>query len=381
MLRIYLALLLLPQWAFSAHYCSGTQYKLPKKYVKILAHKELILNRISMNKHLALKSDETLSLFVKAKSTVFMSWLKRNQLDPARDDEKIVKKWRRYYLETVLLRKYPLNNPHSNKVIEKGYDEIVSKSFPDKTQKRYEDIFSKVKKASRSYLKEKVKDANARKQILKKIKLTKLYFSPNLKVSKFKKNMHDFLNWSLSYDPVNNEINVGLDSLKIQSDENLFAILAHELAHAFDPCRWNAFYQGPYPFEEVINCLRGKDSASLKARDDSDLKRLIDEGSISKEVGLSLKQNPTCNRPFFPPPGKQKDQSLEGFADWYSADLLGFDQAFLGPKVRKEFCKNSNLSKGSSYLSNRDRLEKIYLAHPVLKRRFKVKSNVKYCKI
>jgi hypothetical protein len=105
------------------------------------------------------------------------------------------------------------------------------------------------------------------------------------------------------------------------------------------------------------------------------------------ELAQAMKLNPTCNKTNYPPPGLQADQLPEVFADWFSAETMAQLHLLTIANLRSDLCDNKTLNEGSSYLNNRDRLEKIYFANPLLNDAIQNsklqdkdrKSNFKYC--
>ena len=98
-------------------------------------------------------------------------------------------------------------------------------------------------------------------------------------------------------------------------------------------------------------------------------------GASVTDSYYSLKKHLTCNRSFYPPEGTQKEQSLEIFADWFSAEVFAHSE-YSSEFPRPDLCAKRPLSEGSSYLPNATRLNKIYFAHPKLT---KDKDSSDYC--
>jgi hypothetical protein len=88
---------------------------------------------------------------------------------------------------------------------------------------------------------------------------------------------------------------------------------------------------------------------------------------LPADLGQALKLNPTCNKIIYPPEGLQADQLPETFADWFSAETMAQLHLASTANLRTDLCEPKPLNKGSSYLSNQDRLDKIYFANPILK--------------
>ena len=248
-----------------------------------------------------------------------------------------------------------------------------------------EGLFLKSKDRAISRIKSWKLNQKQRKQILKRVRAIKLYWMGSLKSSRYRSKPLEFTNWGIAYEPVQNEINMGLKALAYPNEETYLAVFAHEIGHSFDSCRWGAFFEGLWPFKEVGQCLRGSKSVAAKTRDDSKLEAMWSEKKISSDLKLALQLHPTCNKSVYPPVGIQADQLPEVFADWFSAEVVA-DFGFKNlSQLRSDLCKDKKLADGSSYVSNSDRLNKIYLAHPVIRNQLKEKGEalipkVTYCK-
>jgi len=219
------------------------------------------------------------------------------------------------------------------------------------------------------------------KVIIEKINSIKLYWPDHLKTARNNSIPLDLIDWGIAYDPLSNEINIGLNSLSYTNDETRIAVFAHEIGHSFDPCRWSAFYEGEWPFKKIGECLRSDKSADAKVRDDSKLEAFQKSGKISSELVKALKANPTCNKLAYPAQGIQADQLPETFADWFSAEVISRLKNLDVSHLRLDLCEEKTLVNGSSYPANHVRQENIYYAHPVIKNLLKDKSKSKgrYC--
>lgn len=241
-----------------------------------------------------------------------------------------------------------------------------------------EALFAKAKDHSLQAVKSMpIKDEQKRK-IITRIEGIRLYWMKEFKTSKFKRLPMDFLDWGVAYDPITNEINIGINSLAYPNDETLLSVLAHEMGHSFDSCRWTAFFDGDWPFQKIGDCLRGPGSVAAKRRDDSQIEKLARE---NKELAASLKANPTCNKLDYPPAGLQADQLPESFADWFATEVLVKIKGLKFSALRVDLCEKKELQVGSSYPSNDLRLNAIYFAHPEIKKtRSDLKSSTySYC--
>jgi hypothetical protein len=363
--------------SFAIDFCE--HFELPSSYknLKVNYDKNLIL--FSQKKVIANKSDDVLTKLIKANSPVLKGWVDQSKFKNVSDDQ-IVKDWRLYYAKNFVLAKYPSGDQSVDREIELFVDEMLTKNISKNFKLNLEKLFSIAKKKSIETI-EKF-NISQKDVVIKRINEIKLFIPKKLKTSKNNSVPLELIDWGIAYDPIKNEVNIGLNSLIYSNDESLIAAFVHEIGHSFDSCRWGAFFDGKWPFAKVEECLRSEKSVFAKKRDDSLLKKYETENKISSELLRFLKENPTCNKTYYPPQGVQADQILESFADWFSAEVVSSLVGVNYNKVRLDLCEKNELSVGSSYPTNRNRLEKIYLVHPkfnVLKDSYK-KENLIYCK-
>lgn len=336
------------------------------------------LEIFSNSKEIATQADALLSKLISANSPVIRSWSNKRELGNKSDIE-IAKAWRLYFAQNFILGKYPQNDPKINAEIEKLVEQALSAHLNAKFKDRMDNLFLTAQKAAIETIESyKILQGPA---IIKRIQAIKLYWPKDLKSARNNAVPLDILKWGIAYDPVPNEINIGLEALSYPSDATYLAVFAHEIGHAFDSCRWGAFFDGKWPFETVGECLRSDQSVGAKKRDDSKIQSLLKSEKLSSELALALKLNPTCNKLAYPPPGIQADQLPESFADWFSAEVVGRIKKADLTYLRADLCETKELSDGSSYPSNQARLERIYFMQPQLKTKINAPNslNGKYC--
>ena len=357
------------------NYCEGKTEN--KTYESFKIDRDKLFSFLSNHKDIASKADATLSKLLNAKSPIITKWIANRNLS---DEIAIVKAWRKYYLEQFVLNQFSKAPRNIKDLVYKKADHLYKKHINKKVKFKFDSDFTKAK----SLVKQVIESSNINKKekniILKRIKQIKLNYAFNLETSKLKDKPLDVLQWTLNYDPAPNKINVGLDALRYSDSANRVSIFAHEIAHSFDPCRYNVFVSKNTPFKTLIKCLRTETAAGAKKRDDKHLLTLLNKKKISKDLYYGLKLNPLCNKTLYPPLGVQREQINEVFADWVSAEAMA-----LPPKTsssfRNDLCENKKLNAGSSYLSNLDRLKRVYLAQPKLKKYFYPKNKFKYCSL
>lgn len=361
--------------ASSSSFCQN--YQIPSKYTEFKSMVDEKIRVFANKKNIATQADEVLSKLLAAKSPVLNSWLSQRNLKSKAEDD-IVREWRLYYARQFILTKYPHANASTDQDIEKLIDSVNQLFANKKFREKMEVLFAKAKDHSLQAVKAMpIKDEPKRK-IVARLEGIRLYWMKEFKTSKFKSLPMDFLDWGLAYDPMSNEINIGINSLVYPNDETLLAVFAHEIGHSIDSCRWSAFFDGDWPFQKIGDCLRGSGSVAAKKRDDSQIEKLAHE---NKELATSLKANPTCNKLDYPPTGRQADQLPESFADWFATEVLAKMQGLQLSTLRIDLCEKKELQSGSSYPSNEFRLNAIYFAHPVLKkvRHDLITSHYSYC--
>jgi len=314
----------------------------------------------------ASEADLVMSKLMAAKSVVIIDWLNEHGLNQ-KSEEDLVKEWREYYAKLFIIQRYPQTDVKLNNKIESLIEKSYTASISDAKRKHLLEVFKKAQAEAVKTVQSFQISKDAQEKIISKLNAVDLVFLKKLKGSPFEKHPLEALWWGIAYDPAPGKINVGVEALQYTDDQTLFAVFAHEMGHVFDSCRWGAQFLGVFPFASVVSCLRSTTSVGAKTRDDSQLEASVKTGKVGSELYASLKANPTCNKLEYPPVGVQADQSLESFADWFSAEVLSHSTEYARLPLRSDLCQDSELHKGSAYPSNSDRLTKIYFANPKLK--------------
>ncbi len=362
--------------ASAASFCQG--YAPPTKYLEMKKDIDQKIDVFANSKTIATHADRMILKLIEAKSPFIDSWYKKGNFK-GKTEEEIARSWRQYFTRSFLLMKYPQGDAQIDAEIEKLVDGMLAKNFDKKFKEQVEKDFSATKTLAIETITEMKLAQN--KALIEKIKSIKLYWPSNLKTARNNSIPLDLIDWGIAYDPISNEINIGLNSLSYSNDQTLMAVFAHEIGHSFDSCRWSAFYDGVWPFEKVGQCLRSDKSVGAKTRDDSKLEAYNKAGRITAELVVALKANPTCNKMVYPPAGVQADQLPETFADWFSAEVISRHKNLDVSKLRLDLCEEKSLMEGSSYPANDLRQEKIYFSQPAIKKLLKDKAEDKdsYC--
>ena len=315
---------------------------------------------------------------IQQKSPTITSWIKKRNLNPAKDDELIAKQWRLYFLTDFIFRAYPVNEQDIDLLIEKHFNHINEMVFTKQLVAKLEKLFTLAKDLSLKRINSYTIAPAIKKNIIDEIQKIQLYWMKDFKTSKFAKFPMEYIDWGIAFDPGTSEINMGLHSFNYPNDETIVAVFAHEIAHAFDPCRFQHMFKEDNPFTQIILCLRSSESVAAKTRDDSQMENLIKKGKLAKELADELIKHLICNKSNYPPIGFQKDQINEVFADWFSAEVIS-SSSLITKNLRADLCQENPLIDGSSYLGNMDRLNKIYLANPTIGKKTDFKAQAKYC--
>ena len=361
--------------AYAAKFCD--EFALPDNYLQMKYDIDNKIDAFANSKLIATKADHMILKLIEGKSPFIDSWYKKRNFK-GKNEKEVTKTWRQYYARSFILTKYPHLDSQIDAAIEKLVDDILLKNFNTNFKKKLEKDFEKTKALALETIKK--MDLPQGKAIIKKIKLIKLYWPAHLKTARNNSIPLDLIDWGIAYDPVSNEINIGLNSYSYDNDDTLIAVFAHEIGHSFDPCRWSAFYDGPWPFEKVGQCLRSDKSVGAKTRDDGQMEAFKNNGKITLELMNALKANPTCNKLVYPVAGIQADQLSETFADWFSAEVISSYKNLNVIKLRIDLCDDKDLVEGSSYPANHLRQQKIYHAHPVIRKLLKLnEENDDYC--
>ncbi|MCJ8275880.1 MAG: hypothetical protein HRT44_01965, partial [Bdellovibrionales bacterium] len=252
-------LLLISSFLWAQDYCANKDW-VSKDYAAL---EKSIDQKIQKSSHLvpiAKEADGILSKLIKAKSPILMNWLDKRKLFNEKE-EKIASEWRKYYLENFILSKYPTPNNKINASVEELFAQINKISFSDADKEKFEKVFTEAQKQSVKVVLSWKLAEKTEKEIVEKLNGMKLYWFDKLKGGKYQNIPLEFVRWGVAYDPVKNEINIGVQAKKYASDSTLFSVFVHEMGHSMDPCRWSAFFKEANPFSELYKCLRQKESA------------------------------------------------------------------------------------------------------------------------
>jgi hypothetical protein len=347
--------------------------KIEEKKLEIRNYNQKELDKFSLITPIQQESELILKKLIDAKSPMLLSWISDRKLDPSKP-ELLAMEWFKYYSKKFIIGSYSKNTPEIDNEIDLLFSRLLKYNFPTERQNKINSIFGKQKSLAINKIKSYPFSKIDQDALIKKISEIKIYWPTSLKDSKFKNHPLEFFDWSLAYDPKSNEINIGLNSPYY--DENSMQVsLLHEIAHSFDSCRWSQNNSTPNPFEKVSNCLR----EFAAKRDDSKLEYLFKEKKLSETEFNFFKANPTCNNSIYPPIGIQADQLPETFADWFAAEAI--EVSAINSKFRNELCTDTELNPGSSYLKNRDRYFKIYLANKKIQKSLNEFSNYLACEV
>lgn len=362
----------------SAEICKNQTSK-SSSYLQFEKQRQDLITKLSNQKIFATDADKTLNDLLNSKSKILVNWMNKRKLTD-KSETIIIKKWREYHLNNFVIAQFEQLKGKKKQIITTEIESIYKQAYNSEQIKKFKNLFKQAQKESLKLIKNYKIDNKIKENLLKRIEPIELYFMTNLKKSKYNKNPLDVFSWGVAYDPSDNKINMGLEALMYNSDSSIFSVFAHEIGHSFDSCRWPVFVEGKNPFETVYNCLRSEKSVNAKKRDDSKMQLLIKQGMLTNELAMALKMNPTCNNTSYPPIGTQADQLPEVFADWFSAEVVA-NTDFIDTNLRQDLCAVKKLIKGSSYIKNKDRLEKLYLSHPKIAKKLKIKPVSKYCKL
>ena len=361
-LIVLLVLAIASHASASTDFCGN--YRAPESSTAAQKDVDERITKFANKKLIAEQADAMLSKLITAKSPVISQWMNRRELD-YKTEEDIARAWREYFAMNFVLSKYPNTDAKVNAEIEQLVDGILAEHLKKPFMERIEKLFERAREASIATIQS--LPIEKKEDVVKRAKAVKLYWPRNLKSARNNAIPLDLIAWGIAYDPVPNEINIGVRALAYPNDETYLAVFAHEIGHSFDSCRWPAYFKGDWPFAKVGECLRSDKSVKAKKRDDIILERLVAAGRVPKDVGLALKSNPTCNKLVYPPPGTQADQLPESFSDWFSAEVMARMEGVAPEKMRLDLCETKKLVDGSSYPPNADRLNLIYLAQPKLR--------------
>ena len=354
-------------------------YQPSKSFQKTQDNIDKKIEQFANKSKIASQADAVLTKLIEAKSPVLITWIKKRDLMNKPEGE-IAKAWRLYYAKTFILMKYPQEDADTNTEIEKLVDDILKTTLTKSFRNKLERLFKNTKKEVLATIKDMNIPIRYKDSMELRLKEVKLYWPKDLKSARNNAIPLDLIEWGIAYDPVPNEINIGVRSLSYPNDETYMAVFAHEMGHTLDACRWGAFFIGPWVFDKVGECLRSSKSVGAKKRDDAPLEKMLKDGKVKQEFVDMMKSNPTCNKLVYPPAGVQADQLNEAFADWFSAEVMAHMKKIKVEKLRMDLCESKTLNEGSSYPSNSDRLNLIYKAHPKFRKKDDAVSD-HYCEL
>ena len=347
---------------YAEDFCSSLKDPKNPNYSNAQKMIEVSLDRFSNHKTVASQADQMLSQLIAKKSPAILSWMSKRDFKNKSEDA-IAREWRVYYAKNFVFSQYAQQSIEVKKMIDSMFYDLNSKLLNKDFKVKIEKYFQEAQELSLKKVQSFSIAESAKKQILEHVRKIKLYWMGELAGSKFAGAPLDWFSWGVAYDPVSSEINIGIEALRYPNEQTWIAVLTHEIAHSFDSCRWGAFYQGEFPFQKIAECLRSERSIGAKKRDDQKLALY----KLPKELMESLMANPTCNKKEYSPIGVQADQLPESFADWFSAEVISASP-YAKKGFRIDLCEESQLNFGSSYPKNQDRLSKIYLAHPLIRK-------------
>lgn len=305
------------------------------------------VSRFAGRPDVARQADTTLEKLIRANSPVISEWMAKRGFQDARiPEDKIGREWREFYARMFVLNRGPA--PALT-------DAISRRAFPSALKNKWTALFERARSASIKTVESFPISAEAKKSIVGQLKRISLIWNGGTAL--------EFLEWGIAYQPTAQKIQMGIRALAYPNDATLFAVFAHELAHSFDSCRWGAFFQGEFPFQKIAECLRSPRSVGALKRDDGLLEDFQKKGRLTADLVAALRAHPTCNKSAYPPVGIQADQLPEAFADWFSARVVQ-NAKIPTESLRIDLCAPDQRQPGSSYPSNKDRLEKIYFAPP-----------------
>src|SRR3989339_1293464 len=131
----------------ASSYCAN-QISINVNYLKTQKQIEKIEIQLANNKTIAQKADKILLGLIEQKSPTIISWIKKRNLNPAKDDELIAKKWRHYLLTDFMFRAYPVNEADIDLLIEKHFNQINKMVFTKKLVSKLEKLFTLAKELS-----------------------------------------------------------------------------------------------------------------------------------------------------------------------------------------------------------------------------------------
>ena len=226
-----------------------------KSYLKTQA---VIDKKISQSANLvsiAEQADKVMGQLLEAKNLILIKWLRERGLMSS-SEEAIASKWRIYYLEEFILKKFPTPKPRVNLSVENLFAEIDKISFTPSVKKRLSKAFNQARLEAIKQIRAWPLDKTSQKNMILRLNEVKLKWFEKIKGSGFQNRPFEFLTRNLIYDPKLNRISPGVPILLDQRKESLFIIFLQGLGSIFSPDHWPEFSKTQYPFTPVQSCLK-----------------------------------------------------------------------------------------------------------------------------
>jgi hypothetical protein len=300
-----------------------------------------------------------------------------------KDKKDILIGWRKQFFYTTLLPSYRELSPIQKELVNSAFVDINNFAFPEEVKKTYEQLFIEAKQLVFRLVDQQNMKKDVKKIIKGRVAQTQLNWFSQIEGTQYEEDPTSYLKYDIRYQPKYKIISIGFHATRLTDGDTIISKFIQQMARSIDPCRWSISYPHfPYPYKNVLKCLREKGSVAAKKRDNSKIKKMFSEKKLTKKQKKSIEKFGTCNSAFYPPAGTQQEQIGVAFSDWFSAEAFSLVKE-LSRKFREDLCVESGQKDFHSYPRNKSRLERIYFANPKIRKLINVKNvkGVKYCKM
>jgi len=300
------------------------------------------------------------------------------------DKKKVISTWREHFFTTILIPSFKKLKKFEQKVINHAFQKINEQAFPYKKKEFLTVRFILAKRLAA----QSINKMNIRKDIknylINRISDIKMEWFHQISNSRYENDPNKYFSNIIGYDASKHIMSIGYLASQLKDSDTITAIFIQEIAHSFDPCRWHALQPNvTFPFQKVTSCLRGKNSIAAKKRGDKILDLNKDKNGaplFSAEQLVSFRKNPTCNTSAFPLEKDQREQINTTFADWFTAEAMS-QKKEISSQFRHDLCAITETPSYMAFPSGIDRLNKIYMANPVIRKKMGVgiDKSIVYC--
>ncbi len=299
------------------------------------------------------------------------------------DKAKVVSLWREHFFISIMTGSFKNLKKFEKAVLTKNFQEINKKALPYKKKMDLTLRFIEAKTLSLKFIDSTNFDKKTKTYLKDRIASIRMEWFTQIEGTRYEKSPIEYIKRDINYDPLTHSMILGFQVTRFKDPDTVTSVFAEQIAHAFDPCRWNSFQRNKkFPFQKITQCLRTKNSITAKKRGDEKLSTKKGKKILNVNQVKILKENPLCNTPFFPLEYDQREQINTAFADWFSAEVMSQKEK-LSDHMREDLCGVTAAAPFLAHPSGTDRLIRIYMANPKIRKKMgiEIDKKIKYCSL